>query len=133
MNENVIPVDAEPVISANEVAPVVETVIQPTVASEPQVTIAEPVVKRKRTPKAKKRGRPPVFIGAIKTGIVRLLKSQKNLTHVQQILSATKRQQDLVAMREKVGIDKRLTISLPTLGKFARAAKVEIAIGRPAA
>jgi hypothetical protein len=113
-------------VVAVETATIPEAVIAP-VATEP---------KAKRTRKIKKakasKGRPPVYVGDLRKGIVKLLKQHKNATHVRAILSASgKRKADLVTLREDVGLTEKVNISMPTLLKVASAAGIELHRGRP--
>ena len=80
--------------------------------------------------KLKSPGRPPVFFGAVKAYIVRLLRKTGNITHTRKILSSAKntkfgRQRDLSIVPEP------LNISVPTLRKFAAEKDIEFDRGRP--
>lgn len=77
------------------------------------------------------RGRPPVFVGPVKAYIVRLLKKVNNITHVRKILIA-KKGTKWYAQRDLDIVPKPLSISVPTLRKFAEEAAIEFALGRPA-
>lgn len=70
------------------------------------------------------RGRPPVFVGALESNIVRLIR-QHGLTGAQRVLADE-------GVQPGVGKPKSvLSISLPTLGKLAERNGVELRRGRP--
>jgi hypothetical protein len=72
-----------------------------------------------------KRGRPAIFVGVLKTNIVRLLRAH-GLVKTQRILASE-------GVSAKVGAKKSpVKISLPTLSKLATEAGIEFKRGRPA-
>lgn len=72
-----------------------------------------------------KRGRPPVYTGALETAIVRVIKAH-GLMRGQKYLAT-------VGVQVKPGQGKRtLKVSLPTLGKLAERHGIELKRGRPA-
>lgn len=72
-----------------------------------------------------KRGRPAIFVGVLKTNIVRLLRAH-GLMKTQRILAT-------VGVSAKIGQKKKpVNISLPTLSKFAVEAGITFKRGRPA-
>lgn len=130
-------------VASVEVAPVTEVATPVVVATEVPVVASEPVsqpetvavapvkvkrtrkpkveakpVKAKRTPKVEVkagRGRPIVFKGNEKRHIVSVIRKH-GLTKGREVLAGEK-----------------ISISLPTLGKFAAEAGIELHRGRPAA
>jgi hypothetical protein len=121
-------VEVTPIAEAvAEVAPVVSEVVTPVEVA----TVAEvaPVAEtKKRGPKAAKRGAPPKFVGDIRKGIVKLLRTHKNASYVRTLLSS--RQRDLIAERKAAGLEKS-SISMPTLLKIAAKANIKLQVGRP--
>lgn len=112
----------------------VSTPVVADVGSTEPVTTTESKPKRARKPKAEKakgKGRPPVFVGDVRKGIVKLIRKHKNATRVREILNATKRHADLVALREAAGLTEKVSISMPTLLKIAADAGIELHRGRP--
>lgn len=112
----VTPVDAAPVAVVAPEAPVVanEPVSKPKRTRKPKAE-AKPV-KAKRAPKVevkRGRGRPIVFKGNEKRHIVSVI-----------------RKHGLTAGREVLAKEK-INISLPTMGKFAAEAGIELHRGRP--
>jgi len=79
------------------------------------------------------RGRPAVYTGNVKSHIVSLIRHH-GLTGARAILNASGRSKDaleLVAQRNVELVPKALGISMPTLGKLASAAGIELFRGRP--
>ena len=72
-----------------------------------------------------KRGRPAIFVGVLKSNIVRLVKTH-GLMRAQRILATE-------GVQSKAGQKKApVKISLPTLSKFATEAGLTLKRGRPA-
>lgn len=118
-NVEVVPVtnDAAPVVASEPVAPVVTPeapVSKPKRARKPKAE-AKPVKAKKpaKVEVKRGRGRPVVFKGNEKRHIVSVIRKH-GLTAGRQVLA-----------KEKI------SISLPTLGKFAAEAGIELHRGRP--
>jgi len=88
--------------------------------------------------KKRGRGRPPVYTGQIRNQIVSLLKKQKNATRVRAILSSRngvvgikKTEQADAKVRKALGVEKPVSISMPTLLGIAAKAGIDLQRGRP--
>ena len=100
-----------------------------------EAPVAEaPVAEAPVAPKAKKskvkakaklgRGRPPVYTGAVEKAIVKVIRCE-GLTGARDFLATTGVQVTPGKAKQK------FDISLPTLGKLAKKAKIKLFRGRP--
>ena len=74
-------------------------------------------------------GRPPLYTGNLASHIVALVRKY-NASKAMAILNA-RNGTELAALRNAELVTKGLGISMPTILKLAKAAKVELRIGRP--
>lgn len=86
--------------------------------------------KATKSKKSPGRGRPAVYVGAVVTHIVSLVK-RHNATNARAILNAGPRNA-IRALRNLELVPKALGISMPTILKFVHAKGVELPLGRPA-
>ena len=76
-------------------------------------------------------GAPATYIGEVREYIVALVKVH-GATNARKILNANSRQnRKWLPLRDTTVCPKALGISMPTVLKFAHAAKVKLAVGRP--
>ena len=122
----------------NETAPVAEVVAPVAEVVAPVAEVVAPVkskrknkvVKSKKNAKNKTvkvkagRGRPAIYVGFLLKQIVRVIKAN-GLTGARKVLASEGVQQTGGAKKKK------LSISLPTLGKIAEANGIELQVGRP--
>lgn len=141
---------ADDAVVSNPAVVAANTVIEPVVESHnvtPEVVADKPTKERKVkkvkaaakpakpakkvvAKKGKSPGRPPVFVGKVKTEITRLIRKH-GITGTRDILAAKKG--DLVAHRNADIVPKPLSISLPTLVKLGQKANITLKRGRRAA
>lgn len=101
--------------------------------TEMATVTATETIKSSKAPKSKKvvkveekrgRGRPPVYTGSLKTSIVAVIR-KNGLTKAREILAT----EGVVAKKGKPKL--KVKISMPTLGKLAKEAGIELFRGRP--
>jgi len=88
--------------------------------------------------KKRGRGRPPKFTGEERKQIVNLLRDQKNAVRTREILlsrngvvGVSKKMQEDAKVRKAFGFDKPYSISMPSLLKIAKQARIRLQRGRP--
>ena len=122
-NTNIVAAESTPEVVV-VAAPAVETpAVAPVAPKASKPRKSKPKAEAK--PKKRGRGRPPVYVGPVKEKIVALIR-EHGLTGTRALLADEGCQ--IKAGQKKVKID----ISMPTLGKLAKKARIKLYRGRPA-